>query len=749
MEDPRNNSLIRNPLQESERLGRIVTGQYDSLVPRLGMIFGSIDEAFQFYMAYGYRTGFGVIKRSCHSMDGVKYRAAFVCCKEGKPRVRPGPKSRRRLVAKTECKAMMVIKDSTRQNRWEVDFLELEHNHPCDPEMVRFMKCFRDLPAWQKEHNPFNSKTALTRKKLIVKAYAQNKEHTNPTFTLKDCSNQVSKTGKLRLLEGDVDALMNFFDKMHAQNSNFFYSWDMDEEGRLKNVCWVDARSRAVYQYFGDVISFDTVYLTNQYVMPLVAFLGVNNHGQPVLLGCGLLGDESVETYMWLFKKWLRCMNDKPPDAIITSHSKAIARAVAEVFPNARHRFCLWHIMKEFPEMSGRTEDREAIGMRLKKVVYDTLVATDFEREWMEMLKQYRLEDNQWLSSLFEDRKQWAPVYVKDTFWAGMSTVQKSERLDSFFDGYITPETTIRKFVEQYDDAMKLKSDKDAYDDYRSFQQRPQLLSGLQLEEQIAKIYTINMFQKFQDQVKQLMHVICSEVNRSGPVVTYTVTVLGKERRFDYTVMYNSVEKDIWCICRSFQFKGILCSHALGVLRQELVMLIPTKYILNRWRKDYKRVHASMTSPHVEHFREMRIYDYLYKHGHQYFADIVEIGATNIDSMEFALSVMKEAREKVLKYEELQGDRRVDGSMISNNQRGTNPHHSVNENLGNGPSAMGKDVPSLGKNASARAPSAVLTPMQVSPAIRSSTKRVVGQTEKPNDGAKKKRKKVVNTGKSN
>jgi hypothetical protein len=259
-------------------------------------------------------------------------------------------------------------------------------------------------------------------------------------------------------------------------------------------------------------------------------------------------------------------MNDKAPEAIIMTHSRPVVKAVSEVFPHTRHRYNLWHIMKELPEMSRRVEDKEAICLRMKKVVYDTITPADFEREWAEMSNQYNLQDKQWLTTLFEERAKWVPAYVKDTFWAGISTVRRSERLEAFFDGYITPETTIKTFIEQFDTAMKLRSDREAYDDFRSFQQRPQVLSGLLLEEQFANVYTINMFQKFQDQLKQLMNVNCTEISRNGSIVTYTVTVIGKERKFDYRVMYNSAEKEVWCICRSFQFKGILCSHVLAVL---------------------------------------------------------------------------------------------------------------------------------------------------------------------------------------
>ncbi|KAG0526276.1 hypothetical protein BDA96_06G132100 [Sorghum bicolor] len=678
-----------------------VLDKHEVVSPRVGMTFETVDLAYQFYLEYGYRAGFGVSKRTSHSVDGVKYRATFVCYKGGIARIKPGLKARRRLVAKTGCKAMMVVKFNASENHWEVVFVELEHNHPCNPEMVRFMMCFKDLPDWQREHRPFNAKTRLNPKIHSGRGRPpnQNKDFMVKSFSQSNYSiDGAGKTGKLRFAEGDVEALLVFFDKMQAQNSNFFYNWDMDDEGRLKNVCWVDARSRVAYQHFCDVICFDTVYLTYQFVIPLVAFLGINHHGQFVLLGCGLLGDESPETFAWLFKKWLKCMNDKAPEAIVTTHSRPVVKAVSEVFPNTRHRYNLWHIMKELPEMSGRVEDKEAVSLRMKKVVYDTITSADFEREWVEMINQYNLHDNQWLTTLYEERAKWVPAYVKDTFWAGISTVRRSERLEAFFDGYITPETTIKTFIEQFDTAMKLRSDREAYDDFRSFQQRPQVLSGLLFEEQFANVYTINMFQKFQDQLKQLMNVNCTEVSRNGSIATYTVTVIGKERKFDYRVMYNSAEKEVWCICRSFQFKGILCSHALAVLKQELVMLIPPKYILDRWRKDYKCPEEPKETPispkaakdtgkgsNPENIREDQA-DNLYKHGHQYFADIVEMGATDPDAMEYVLSVMKEAKEKVRKFEESRKEKRPGESPVSAGKRVAKFSKPSTEEVGNGTS---------------------------------------------------------------
>jgi hypothetical protein len=46
----------------------------------------------------------------------------------------------------------------------------------------------------------------------------------------------------------------------------------VDEEGNLVYAFWDDATSRNNYKYFGDLISFDSTYSTNQYNMIFAFF---------------------------------------------------------------------------------------------------------------------------------------------------------------------------------------------------------------------------------------------------------------------------------------------------------------------------------------------------------------------------------------------------------------------------------------------------------------------------------------------
>ncbi|OAY69125.1 Protein FAR1-RELATED SEQUENCE 6 [Ananas comosus] len=313
----------------------------DALVPKVGMRFKSIEEAFLFYTAYGYRTGFGVTRRTSHSMHGKKYRQTFTCCKEGNPRVKKAVvKCRRRPIVKCGCRAMMVIKDPALKDSWVIDYVILKHNHPLDPDRVRFMKCFRELP--------------ITIKRQL---------HVN------------------------------------------------EFQGTLPT-------------------------------MPINA--------------------------------------------------------------------------------------------------------------------------------------------------------------------------------------------------------------------------------KFQDEVRHLIQCVCTRVERNGPIVTYMVTELIESRQLDYKVTYNSAEHEVWCICCSFEYSGILCRHALCVLRQEFVVILPSKYVLARWRKDFKILQAFNSTPQMALTGETGNYDELVARGQQYLLDIADFAAFNHDMKVYALNALREARDKVVKQEVSLGDRTVDDDSLHN-----------------------------------------------------------------------------------
>ena len=74
----------------------------------------------------------------------------------------------------------------------------------------------------------------------------------------------------------------------------------------------------------------DTTFNTNRYGLPFAPMLGVNNHGQTIVLACAFLSKETTESFIWMFEEFKKAMPGGEPKMIITDQDAAMARAIFE-----------------------------------------------------------------------------------------------------------------------------------------------------------------------------------------------------------------------------------------------------------------------------------------------------------------------------------------------------------------------------------------------------------------------------------
>ena len=177
------------------------------------------------------------------------------------------------------------------------------------------------------------------------------------------------------------------------------------------------------YEYFGDVVCFDTTYKKNKEGRPFALFVGINHHKQTIIFGVALLYDETFETFMWLFDSFQKTMFGKKPQTILTDQDTTMAKALASQWPETHHRLCVWHMYqnaaKNLKEEFGRYSTFVA---DFSSCVYDHDYEDDFLDTWDNMLDKYNLKNNSWLQRQFELRGKWALVCGRKTFCADMST---------------------------------------------------------------------------------------------------------------------------------------------------------------------------------------------------------------------------------------------------------------------------------------------------------------------------------------
>ncbi|KAL5140701.1 Protein FAR1-RELATED SEQUENCE 6 [Glycine soja] len=624
-------------------------GRKEFVAPAVGMEFESYDDAYNYYICYAKEVGFRVrVKNSWFKRNSrEKYGAVLCCSSQGFKRIKVVNHLRKET--RTGCPAMIRMR-LVESQRWRVLEVTLEHNHMLGAKILRSVKKMgngtkrKPLPCSEAE-----GQTVKLYRALVIDAGGNGNSNCGAIEdrTFSESSN------KLNLRKGDTQAIYNFLCRMQLTIPNFFYLMDFNDDGHLRNAFWVDARSRASCGYFGDVIYFDNTYLSNKFEIPLVTFVGINHHGQSVLLGCGLLASETTDSYLWLLRTWLKCMSGCSPQTIITDRCKALQSAIVEVFPKSHHCFGLSLIMKKVPEKLGGLHNYDAIRKALIKAVYETLKVIEFEAAWGFMIQRFGVSDHEWLRSLYEDRVRWAPVYLKDIFFAGMSAARPGESINPFFDRYVHKQTPLKEFLDKYELALHKKHKEESFSDIESRSSSPLLKTRCSFELQLSRMYTREMFMKFQLEVEEVYSCFgTTQLHVDGPIIIFLVKervlIEGNRREIrDFEVLYSRTAGEVRCICSCFNFYGYLCRHALCVLNFNGVEEIPHKYILSRWKKDYKHPNHSSGGANdtdcTNDTDRIQWSNQLFRSALQ----VVEEGILSLDHYNVALQSLEESLSKV------------------------------------------------------------------------------------------------------
>lgn len=551
--------------------------------PYVGMGFNSLCDAENFYKVFAKQQGFGIrIRTSQTGFRSNEIRSRiYVCCFEGHHKrdsqieesTNKEEKMRRRCsTIRTGCGALFKIARVKNSTTWVVKSFKNEHNHSMiSPKSVSYLRCHRKMTSTVKSLvEKFEEEGIPTGKVASIFC------NVDQQFSNRDCWNHLRNLRRKDLDNGDAQAVLSYFKKKQAENPNFFYAIQCDCDARLVNLFWVDARSRLAYEYFGDVVTFDTTYKTNKYNMPFAPFVGLNHHRQSILFGCALLQDESEQSFIWLFETWLEAMHGKSPISVITDQDLAIGAAVRKMFPRARHRLCLWHIKKKFPEKLSHIYHKNSDFKReLKRCIRNSPSIEEFERDWHELMITNGLEENDWLQGLYKIRELWIPVYNRRTFFAGMNTTQRSESINAFFDSFVDSTTSLKEFVTKYEKAVDNRYDKEKKEDFDSRHKSRILKIGSKIEQHAASIYTRNIFNIFQDEFVKSFHFTREKVEKNGSVCQYKVLSCF-DLKDNFVVCLDLDSKAGSCGCHLFEFMGILCRHMLAVFHFENIFEFPS-----------------------------------------------------------------------------------------------------------------------------------------------------------------------------
>ncbi|XP_031279927.1 uncharacterized protein LOC116138355 [Pistacia vera] len=129
-------------------------------------------------------------------------------------------------------------------------------------------------------------------------------------------------------------------------------------------------------------------------------------------------------------------------------------------------------------------------------------------------------------------------------------------------------------------------------------------------------------------------------------IIEEDVLVRETHRRVPFVVCFDEATCDVRCNCRLFQFRGILCRHAIVVLIHKQISHVPEKYILRRWRKNINRHHTKVkisynswsTNLDRQRFDELS----------NLFSVVVDLASSNEDDCNMVKEMINDMKNKLM-----------------------------------------------------------------------------------------------------
>ncbi|RYR60696.1 hypothetical protein Ahy_A04g017752 [Arachis hypogaea] len=236
----------------------------DELVLKVGMTFTTLEDARKFYRNYAKAAGFSTRVR-CTNRKGNEIKNQLITCsREGKWKSKISPTEKTNPTAGLNCPARIYIHTLKDVGAWIISKVVLDHSHPCCPSKAEMLKQHRELSMSIRRTIENNDEAGIRPSKTYQSFVAASGGHRELNFIEKDVRNYITREVRNVSEQEDAKEFGKYFLRMKEKNPNFFFELELEEDQSIKLAFWADARSRAAFEYFGDVISFDTTYNTNR-----------------------------------------------------------------------------------------------------------------------------------------------------------------------------------------------------------------------------------------------------------------------------------------------------------------------------------------------------------------------------------------------------------------------------------------------------------------------------------------------------
>ncbi|RYQ87248.1 hypothetical protein Ahy_B09g094724 [Arachis hypogaea] len=195
------NESTSNQLNECDLDNSSETYQFDEtscvvdekFVPKVGMIFKTLEEAGKFYKYYFKLAGFSTkIRNTTRDRDKIKNQL-IVCSREGRWKSKISPTLKTNPSAGLNCPVRIYVHIMKDVSLWTISKVALNHSHPCCADQAEMLKQHRELSMFVRRTIETHEEARIRLSKTYQSFVATAGNHRELDFIEKDVRNYITR----------------------------------------------------------------------------------------------------------------------------------------------------------------------------------------------------------------------------------------------------------------------------------------------------------------------------------------------------------------------------------------------------------------------------------------------------------------------------------------------------------------------------------------------------------------------------
>ncbi|EXX67011.1 hypothetical protein RirG_118290 [Rhizophagus irregularis DAOM 197198w] len=141
-----------------------------------------------------------------------------------------------------------------------------------------------------------------------------------------------------------------------------------------------------------------------------------------------LIEDEFSSTYTWILQCLVKTTSNIIPKSFWTDFEPGLINAVAQVFPNIPHFYCMFHIWQNIiKHLKSKLGENFSNFSKVFYACRNALCIEIFEQRWEFMIKSFPNCERYITRILYNNRISWAKAYMPFQFNGGIQSTQSVE----------------------------------------------------------------------------------------------------------------------------------------------------------------------------------------------------------------------------------------------------------------------------------------------------------------------------------